>query len=160
MEEYYLNNPEYLKEYETEDWRIVFYEVTDINTFLNAWTEERGLGGKCMSVLNEIDHESFSNKKHNGCCYSNARYHRMWSEITLQGFRKKMDSCIPDCMRQTLSNATKFGLFQKDSEFYNKQTVIEKGLDYNLYRQPYVVVKYPNSGNLKGIYIVKLEKTE
>lgn len=31
MEEYYLNNPEYLKEYETEDWRITFYEASDID---------------------------------------------------------------------------------------------------------------------------------
>lgn len=158
MEETYWNNPEYLKEYETEDWRIAFYEVTDVSTFLYAWNEESGLGEKCMSVLNEIGHEPFFNKNHNGHSYSNARYHRMWGEITLQGLRKKIESSIPDCMRQTLSNATKFGLFQKDSEFYNKQTIIEKGLDYNLYRQPYVVAKYPSGSELKGIYVIKLEK--
>jgi len=157
----YINNGEYKDEYQTEDWTVAFYEATDADAFHKQLLADKYISERCMAFLEERKEcrKQFYNRDHNGHCYSDARYHYMWSEITLFGLRN-MGGTLPVCMGKVFDSMKYPYLLQPDSEFYNKETVIEKRLNVKEYRQPYVIVQYPSCTNRKGIFVIRLEKSK
>lgn len=123
-------------------WQVSFYEVNDINAYMERSVKDRRLRVDSMDLLDYVDSVEFINNEQKPNRHSEARVQYMWSKLTKNWLRNGVRERLPSKIKYILDDA-KGGLAQSDCEFYDEKTCIEHGLEFKKGDQPFVVVYYP-----------------